>query len=78
MHSELKRDGYLYQDVAVGSIASQFGEEFTRVNAGGNMAIVKNVLDAFNKMTGDEVVWVRSERMWRKREDYDLPGRQQP
>lgn len=78
MASELRQNGALHQETAVGEIASRFGDEFTRINANGNTAIQKNVLDAFNKLTAADVVWIRSERMWRKREDYDTPGRQQP
>jgi hypothetical protein len=32
---------------------------------------------AFEKLTGDTVVWERGTRLWRKRQDYDRPGRQQ-
>jgi hypothetical protein len=77
MANQLERDGTLYQEVVVSAVVSQFGESFTSLNANGNMALAPEVLKAFNKITPD-VVWVRSERMWRKRDDFDLPGRQQP
>lgn len=78
MVEELQREGVLYQDVAASEITLRFGEKFTRINANGNVGISKPVLDAFNRLTGDDVVWCRGERYWRKREDWDLPGRQQP
>lgn len=77
MIERLKADDALYQDVAVSEIGNKFGEEFVTINGSGNMAIAKSVLTAFNKLSGD-VVWCRSERYWRFRKDFDLPGRQQP
>lgn len=77
MLASLKADGALYQDVAASQIYDLFGEEFTAINQNGNLSIQKAVLTAFNKLTPEGVVWVRSQRMWRPREDYDLPGRQQ-
>ncbi|HYD81282.1 MAG TPA: hypothetical protein VEC06_15860 [Paucimonas sp.] len=77
MLSELQREKYLYQETVVYDIASKFGEEFTYCNDNGNPAIGKKVLSAFKKLTGDSVIWERGERMWRFREEYDDPGRQQ-
>lgn len=78
MLKELEADGTLYQQVAVGEIAERFGENFITINAGGNQAIRPSVLSAFNALTSEDVVWSRSGLFWRKREDFDLPGRQQP
>lgn len=77
MLSELQRVKYLYQETVVHDIASNFGEDFIYYNDNGNPAIGKNVLAAFRKLTGDSVIWERGERMWRFRENYDEPGRQQ-
>jgi hypothetical protein len=77
MLEELERVKFLYQETAVYDIATKFGQQFTYINANGNMAIRKGVLDAFAKLTGDAVVFERTERMWRKRQPYDRPGRQQ-
>jgi hypothetical protein len=38
--------------------------------------INKDVLAAFNKLTPN-AVWDRGERLWRERQSYDKPGRQQ-
>jgi hypothetical protein len=77
MVQELERVNFLDQETAVYHIASKFGEEFTYINENGNMAIRRDVLAAFRKLSGDAVVWERGERMWRKREPHDEPTRQQ-
>lgn len=77
MKEAVKTDGFLYQDVAASEIGSRFGEEFTYINENGNLAIQQKVLRQFSKATSETVVWERGQRMWRKREDYDLPSRQQ-
>jgi hypothetical protein len=77
MLDELKRVKYLYQETVVYDISSKFGEQFTYYNDSGNPAIDKKVLSAFRKLTGDVVIWERGQRMWRFRENYDEPGRQQ-
>jgi hypothetical protein len=51
-------------------------EELTYINDAGGLAIVKPVLDEFRTLTPN-VVWSRSERHWRRREDHDEPGRTQ-
>ena len=50
--------------------------ELTYENESGNVAIDKGVLAEFNKITPN-VVWSRGSRHWRKREDYDEPGKRQ-
>ncbi len=77
MVEELERGQYLYQQVVASEIAERFGEEFTYVNQNGNLAIDPRVLAAFRRITEDTVVWERGERMWRKRNDADEPGRRQ-
>lgn len=77
MLDELNRVQFLYQEQVVYDIQSRFGDSFVYTNDSGNPAIAKPVLAAFNKLTGDAVVWERGERMWRRRADYDSPGRQQ-
>jgi len=77
MLEELHRVKYLYQETVVYDISSKFGEQFTYINDNGNPAIDRKVLAAFRKLTGDSVIWERGERMWRFREKYDEPGRQQ-
>jgi hypothetical protein len=77
MAEVLEREKTLYQDVAVAHVAEVFGDALVTTNANGNMALDRPVLQAFNKLTPG-AVWVRSGRFWRQREEFDLPGRQQP
>ncbi|WP_334151322.1 DUF6953 family protein [Hyphomicrobium sp.] len=67
----------LYQDDAAWKIMRQFGKSFVYDNAAGNPAIEKAVLDAFRKVSGDDIVWSKGEKCWRKRIATDVPGRAQ-
>jgi hypothetical protein len=68
----------LYQNQIVYEIAQRFGSGFTYHNANGNLAISKPVLAAFRRLSGDDVVWSRGERCWRRRTAWDRrTGRQQ-
>lgn len=77
MLRELDEHGELYQQDVVNDIETRFGATFVYDNESGNPAIDGRVLRAFRELTGDSVVWMRSERLWRKREPGDEPGRQQ-
>ena len=78
MMEELRSRSFLDQDSAAFQVMDTFGEKFTRINDNGNRAFTREVLAAFNELSGHDVVWVRSERLWRFREFYDQPGRMQP
>jgi hypothetical protein len=67
--------GYLAQDDAALEIQRRFGDEFTYDNQNGNLAIRRDVLDEFRSLTADTVVWLRTERAWRRREPGDPAGR---
>lgn len=77
MVKQLDQTDYLYQETVVCEIAEQFGDEFTYTNNQGGYSISREVLKAFRTLTEDTAVWERGERLWRKREPYDPPGRQQ-
>lgn len=77
MVEELKRVKYLHQDTVVYEIQSKFGDEFTYINQNGNLAIDKQVLSEFRKLTETTVVWERGEHLWRLREEFDPPGKRQ-
>lgn len=77
MMSQLETSPRLYQDTAVYKIKSLFGDVFVYTNENGNLSIDKKVLVKFKKLSGDEVIWERGEKAWRKRALYDKPGRQQ-
>ena len=77
MLDQLKEQRDLHQETVVFDIRKKFGDGFVYTNENGNLAIARAVLTAFRKLTNETVIWDRSERLWRFREDYDLPGRQQ-
>ena len=68
MLDELERVTHLYQEETVWTIQRTFGKQFVNDNRNGNPAIDPKVLKAFDRLTGDSVVWARGERMWRKRQ----------
>ena len=72
-----KQGGTLYQTEAASYIADLFGEHFIYENEAEDVCIDKHVLAAFRTLTGDSVVWSRGERLWRRRELGDEPGRKQ-
>lgn len=78
MVDTMRSSGELYQDEAVDHIAAHFGNEFTYENDAGNQAIAREVLREFRVLGGDDIVWMRSDRLWRLREPGDEPGRMQP
>ncbi len=77
MLDEVMGKGELDQESAVSDIALKFGNEFTYDNENGNLAIRRDVLAAFRRLSEDSVVWDRENRLWRKRDSSDGPGRQQ-
>lgn len=77
MVEELERVKHLYQEDCAHKIQLNFGMEFIYENENGNWAISKAVLKEFRKLTEGRAVWERGERMWRMRQGYDRPGRQQ-
>lgn len=67
----------LYQS-SVATFVHKTNPELVYRNRNGNRALAKPVLDAFRRLTpGDEVVWSRSNQMWRHRKPRDKPGRMQ-
>ena len=72
---QLNQKQRLYPEAVVLDIRSEFGEEFVYTNENGNLAIDRQVLKGFRAITGDDVVWDRTEFMWRKRESHDEPGK---
>lgn len=65
MFQSVQSDGYLFQDSAVYEINSQFGDQFTYTNPNGNLAIGKDVLKEFKKISDGKVVWQRGDKSWR-------------
>lgn len=77
MVSLINEYGELRQDDAANQLHQESGEDCVYWNNNGNIAIKADVLKEFNKLTPD-VVWLRSSRYWRKRQEGDQPGRMQP
>jgi len=75
MRQKVEKEGCLYQSEAAAHLHEHDGT-LAHWDDGGNLCISKAVLKAFNVLTPD-YVYVRSEKFWRPRESYDLPGRQQ-
>jgi hypothetical protein len=72
-----EQGGVLHQGQAAAEIADHFGERFVYENNSGNACINKQVLAAFRELTGNSVVWISGERLWRRRELGDEPSRKQ-
>jgi hypothetical protein len=75
MLQEIERHGRLYQENAAIDIDKNFGSEFAPISENGNLVIRQDVLREFRKLTESEVVWDKTERMWRKRDRRDTPGK---
>jgi hypothetical protein len=76
MNDEVRRSKSLYQSDAVARLRKT-SKSLVLENDDGGFSIVPSVLRAFRRLTGDEVVWVRGEQMWRLRVRSDGKGRQQ-
>lgn len=77
MIKELDNQEILYPEWAVWEIQELFGDNFVSENENGNLSISKNVLKEFRKLTEREVVWMHSEKAWRRLyEDEEYEGRQ--
>lgn len=75
MSEEVERQGYLHQGVAAHHIRDYFGERFTYPNENGNLAISRDVLRAFLRLTHRTAVWEWREFRWRLRRPGDSPTR---
>ena len=73
MAQQLKKRKELYQEEVVYEIEYQFGSEFVYINENGNLAIDREVLKEFRKLTPN-AVWERGNRLWRIRQNYDDPN----
>jgi hypothetical protein len=67
MLEQINKKRELYQNEVVYQIEDKFGPQFVYENQSGNLAISREVLKEFRKLTEDTVVWYRSELCWRIR-----------
>lgn len=71
----LEKDTCLYQDDVVDYLVKNNANELLKENTDGNVVLSNGVLNAFKKVTEDNVVWVRSGFYWRYRVAEDEPSR---
>ena len=69
--------GFLDQSTAATELAARGGAALADYNAEGYLCISKRVLKKFNTLAPDDIVYERGGKMWRKRQAWDVPGRQQ-
>jgi len=74
MLDQLDKQNCLYQEDAVCEIEKRFGHKFVYDNENGNLSIDRSVLKEFRALTGDDVIWERGEKMWRRRCRTDQTG----
>ena len=76
MLEEIEKSQCIYQDDVVDFLVKSDSEHLLRENADGNLAIGRQVLNAFKNLTQSNVVWVKPDRYWRFRVPEDEPGRE--
>lgn len=67
MLDQISQKRELYQNEVVYQIEDKFGSQFVYENRNGNLAINREVLKEFRKLTEKTVVWSRVEFCWRIR-----------
>lgn len=67
MFSQINKKRELYHEDIVYQIEEKFGSKFVYENQAGNLAISREVLKEFRKLTEKTVVWSRIELCWRIR-----------
>ena len=77
MYGEIERNGFLPHSRAVAHIQEEFGAHFICASDKGNPAIDAKVREAFEQMSGTDVVWEDSSCHWCQREQHHVPGRLQ-
>jgi hypothetical protein len=75
MKSEIDLRNVLYQEWAANRIRHFFGQKFVYRNKNKNLAISREVLAEFLRLTNDYVVWNKSKRFWRIRRSDDPKAR---
>jgi hypothetical protein len=77
MFDSVKNSSAVYQEEIMYDIESKFGPEWVYETEYGNLAINKDILKEFTKITKDVVVYEKYDKCWRMRTVHDSPGRQQ-
>ena len=76
MKETAENEGCLYQDHVANTLLEHDDDRLAYWDDMGSLCVGKEVLAAFRAITPD-YVYERSTKLWRKREEYDLPGRMQ-
>lgn len=71
MMDKLKKESVLYQNEIAFILHEKYSELATYININGNLAINKDILVEFKKISKRMVVWDKSEKCWRIRKSYD-------
>jgi uncharacterized protein DUF6953 len=75
MVQEMGASNNLYQSTIAWRMKQHWGDDYVYRNKNGNWGIEKSVLKEFEKLTKNDLVWVRGPRYWRRRTERDGPGR---
>jgi hypothetical protein len=67
MLDQMGASHWLHQEAIAQRIQISFGEEFVYRNKNGKFGIRKAVLVEFKRLTQGQLVWVHSERAWRRK-----------
>jgi hypothetical protein len=78
MLTRFHQDGTLDQEHAAREVSRLFGSHLVYLKPSGAYAIDRKLLRHFTALTGDQTVWSRSQRCWRRREPHDPAGRAAP
>lgn len=73
----LNKFSVLNHEEAIGILHIEYDGEFVIINEQGNQVIDKTLLKAFKDATSATVVWDKTEKAWRFREDHDTTSRSQ-
>lgn len=71
MLKQINKKRELYHEDVVYQIDENFGSGFVYYNQEGNLAISKEVLKEFRKITEPTIIWSRSELCWKFRSKGD-------
>ena len=67
MLDQMGASHWLHQEAIAQRIQTSFGEELVYRNKNGKFGIRKAVLVEFKRLTQGQLIWVHSERAWRRK-----------